>query len=190
MALILASTLLLEAARRDDRPLPAGNHLLLLQILFYTGMRRGEVASLRVSDVCLHEKVFMIRKAKGGKFRLIPTAVALLVTITNYLKNRKLSRPEYLVQSQNGSRLGGTSDRGDREAELPARGQQCGITPRAAAYVCHHGTFLPGEPAHREEAFWACFHFNHSRVPSHGQAGNGAGCKRRGRAHSPADMWR
>ncbi len=99
------ASLLLRATLEGDGPLRERNHLLI-QLLLYTGMRRGEVASLRVFDVCLQEKVFILRNTKGGKFRVMPIANDLLATIVRYLSFRKLKGPEYLLQSRTGSRLG------------------------------------------------------------------------------------
>lgn len=60
---------------------------LLVMLIYATGMRRQEVADLRLGMVDLHRKVFKIR-GKGDKEREIPIIPALCEKILVYLQKR------------------------------------------------------------------------------------------------------
>jgi integrase/recombinase XerC len=74
---------------------PAARDRLILEILYETGMRRGELAALKRTDIDLKRleiKVF----GKGGKERLIPFGKSLLSTIEAYLLERRQTFPNLL----------------------------------------------------------------------------------------------
>lgn len=48
-----------------------GQMLLLAQLLYGTGMRLMEGLRLRIKDVDFHRRVIIVRKAKGGKDRVV-----------------------------------------------------------------------------------------------------------------------
>jgi len=59
---------------------------VLLRILYGTGIRIGEACSLKVSDVNLNEKYFVIRNSKNGKERLIPLSDSIVEACIQYRK--------------------------------------------------------------------------------------------------------
>jgi integrase/recombinase XerC len=61
---------------------------LLLEILYATGIRRGEAIQLLTSDVNL-EKGQLLIKGKGGKDRLVPLSRELTTKIEKYMTARK-----------------------------------------------------------------------------------------------------
>jgi integrase/recombinase XerC len=74
---------------------PAVRDRLILEILYETGMRRGELAALKRTDIDLKRleiKVF----GKGGKERLVPFGKSLLSTIEAYLLERRQTFPNLL----------------------------------------------------------------------------------------------
>lgn len=74
---------------REDLPdsYPQMRDRLMVMLIYATGMRRQEVADLRVGMVDLYRKVFKIR-GKGDKEREIPIIPALYEKILVYLQKR------------------------------------------------------------------------------------------------------
>lgn len=59
----------------------------ILEVLYATGMRRGELISLKVNDIDLATKTLKVT-GKGNKQRLIPIAASLCDLLKNYLEER------------------------------------------------------------------------------------------------------
>jgi integrase/recombinase XerD len=70
-----------------QRMIEAASHLMhrtILMTLYSTGMRRGELCRLKVSDVDSERKVIHIRVGKGSKDRDVPLSTTLLETLREY----------------------------------------------------------------------------------------------------------
>lgn len=63
----------------------------VLEMLYGTGMRRGEVVGLRMADVELARREVRIRRGKGGGERLVPMTECAAGWVERYLKE---ARPE------------------------------------------------------------------------------------------------
>jgi integrase/recombinase XerC len=74
---------------------PAKRDQLILEILYETGMRRGELAALKRTDIDLKRLEIKIL-GKGGKERLVPFGKSLLSTIEAYLLERRQAFPNLL----------------------------------------------------------------------------------------------
>src|SRR5579863_5453668 len=61
----------------------------ILMALYSTGMRRSELACLRVEDIDSERMVIHIRKGKGGKDRDVPMCPKLLETLREYWRWKK-----------------------------------------------------------------------------------------------------
>ena len=61
----------------------------MLELLYATGMRRTEIASLQVGDVEPERGVVLIREGKGGKDRLLPIGERALFWLTQYLEQAR-----------------------------------------------------------------------------------------------------
>jgi site-specific recombinase XerD len=71
----------------------------LLMTLYATGMRRSEVAHLRIADIDSQRMIIRVEQGKGGKDRDLPLSPALLETLREYWRWRK---PQvYLFPSRN-----------------------------------------------------------------------------------------
>jgi len=83
-------------ARLRDLPFgddfPACRDRLLLEMLYGTGMRRAEMASLRDEDISWERNELKI-KGKGNKERIIPLVPNLVSLMKNYLRYRQESFP-------------------------------------------------------------------------------------------------
>jgi len=65
----------------------------MLETLYSTGMRRGELVALRIDDVDLREGTVFIRLGKGKKDRVVPIGARACAWIEKYLYT---IRPRYL----------------------------------------------------------------------------------------------
>ena len=81
---------------------------LIIHILLYTGIRAGEIISIKTANIDFltsHLKVI----GKGGKMREVPIKAELLNLMKEYLdterKDHRLNGSEYLLLSQRASRL-------------------------------------------------------------------------------------
>lgn len=93
----------------EDASLSEWRDLLILEILYTTGIRRSELAALRESDVDregLRMKVF----GKGRKERIVPLIPELATLIEEYSQRKKSEfqtpdSEEYLLVSDKGNRI-------------------------------------------------------------------------------------
>lgn len=60
----------------------------MLVVLFYSGLRVGEVVGLEMGDIDTVRRVITVRSGKGGHERDVPCAPALLEPLTAYLYTR------------------------------------------------------------------------------------------------------
>lgn len=78
---------------------PSGSSLLgrrdraLLEVLYGTGLRRGECLRLDVADVDLGEELLLVRNGKGKKDRMVPLTARAASTLDLYLRE---GRPELM----------------------------------------------------------------------------------------------
>jgi integrase/recombinase XerD len=115
----------------------------LLEVLFSTGMRRGEIVRLRLQDVDASRGLVFIREGKGGKDRVVPIGARALGWYARYLTR---ARPCLAARRKSGI--------DDGTAFLAARGyaiRPTRLTDRLHALV-QKGTGKPG----------ACHIFRHS----------------------------
>ena len=61
----------------------------LLMTLYGTGMRRSELARLKVSDIDSQRMIIRVVAGKGGKDHDLPLSPALLETLRQYWRWRK-----------------------------------------------------------------------------------------------------
>ena len=61
---------------------------LLLALLAYVGLRRGELLGLDWDDVDLSRRLLRVRKAKGDRQRTVPIHPALVPLIVDYYEVR------------------------------------------------------------------------------------------------------
>jgi len=61
----------------------------LLMTLYGTGMRRSELAHLKVSDIDSQRMIIRVVAGKGGKDRVLPLGPTLLETLREYWRWRK-----------------------------------------------------------------------------------------------------
>lgn len=98
---------LLRAAGQSPHGLGKRNYALL-QVMLQAGLRVGEVAGLRVSDVLLRERAgtVRVRQGRGRKEREVPLNSSARRGLGSYLKSRGVCRPhEPLFCSETGAAI-------------------------------------------------------------------------------------
>jgi integrase/recombinase XerD len=82
----------------------------LLELLWGTGMRRGEVVRLQLTDVDFEERTILIREGKGGKDRVVPLGRKAKAVLLEYIEARprllRGSDPGAVFLGRHGQRLG------------------------------------------------------------------------------------
>jgi integrase/recombinase XerD len=82
---------------------------LLLALFAYGGLRRSELLSLDCEDVELGRRLLRMRKAKGGRQRVVPIHPGLVPLFLAYAKAQPVSRDPALFLGVHGRRLSGTT---------------------------------------------------------------------------------
>ncbi len=70
----------------------------IFTLMYKTGLRVTECASLKVSDLNFADGIITVRCGKGGKPRRVPFGNAVLINLIPYLRQRKVS--EYLFHGE------------------------------------------------------------------------------------------
>ena len=81
---------------------------LLLALFAYAGLRRSELLGLDWTDVDLERRLLKVRKAKGGRQRIVPIHPALEPLFLDYLRVRAGDREPALFVGVQGKRLSQT----------------------------------------------------------------------------------
>jgi site-specific recombinase XerD len=101
--------LLAQPARDDlwERHFPGKpeRDRLLLALMAYGGLRRGELVGLDWDDIDLSRRLLRIRKAKGGRQRTIPIHPALVPLFTDYYATRVPLTEQAVFVGVQGNRL-------------------------------------------------------------------------------------
>lgn len=73
---------------------------VIMEVLYSTAMRRGELAALGTADVDFERQTMMVRLGKGRKDRVVPIGLRALRWVRRYLDH---ARPELLVPPDHGA---------------------------------------------------------------------------------------
>ncbi len=88
--------LLPEDIEKVEEVIDNPDWLFVFRLFVYTGMRRGEIASLRWEDVDLDREVIVVKKSKNYKTRIIPIHEKLFFLLKErYGKGKKVSPFSY-----------------------------------------------------------------------------------------------
>lgn len=74
----------------------------ILLVMFYSGLRVGEVVALKRQDVDIAKSLIAVRKGKGGHERYVPFAPPLAAELERYLGERPEPKKRDLWLSNNG----------------------------------------------------------------------------------------
>jgi site-specific recombinase XerD len=78
---------------------------LILSLLYYTGIRRGELLNLNWTNINLSRSTVTIRSGKGGKDRLIPLHREVTRLLDKYLDERLPLKTNALIIGEQGRRM-------------------------------------------------------------------------------------
>ena len=74
-------------------------HKCMLSLIYASGLRRSELLNLKIIDIDSKRMQILIKKAKGGKDRIVPLSETGLLLLRKYYKDY---RPKnYLFEGQN-----------------------------------------------------------------------------------------
>jgi integrase/recombinase XerD len=109
----------------------------LLMTLYATGMRRSELACLKVSDIDSQRMILRVVEGKGGKDRDLPLSPALLETLREYWRWRKPKT--YLFPSRD-PRRGPEQPISDKTVWIACSdaAQRAGIRKRVTPHTLRH----------------------------------------------------
>jgi integrase/recombinase XerD len=80
---------LLEALRaKKSHKKTIDRDILLVDLAIHTGLRRSELANLRVGDIDVERQVLIVRQGKGAKDRVIPLSKSMSDKLTNYIEDK------------------------------------------------------------------------------------------------------
>lgn len=76
-------------------------NLLIIHLLLFCGLRRGELLQLQIRDIDTQRKMLTIRgsTSKSGMTRVLPLHSIVLLLLEDYLKERKYYTSPYLIIS-------------------------------------------------------------------------------------------
>jgi integrase/recombinase XerD len=72
----------------------------ILEVFYSTGIRRGELANLRVGDLALERGIVAVRQGKGKKDRFVPIGERAVAWVAAYLRE---ARPRLLLVADDGA---------------------------------------------------------------------------------------
>jgi site-specific recombinase XerD len=106
-------------------------HKMMLEVLYATGVRCGELVRLRVEDIDSRRKVITVRDGKGHKERLTLLSDTLLVKLRNYY--RQYRPKEWLFEGPNGHIRESVPQKACQRAE-----ENSGVGKRVTPHVIRH----------------------------------------------------
>lgn len=110
------------------------NHIILIKLLFYTGIRNSEASNLKVSDVDIDALTIRINNGKGGKDRNVPIPRFFQAELNQYLLGQKEDGADYLFET---NRQGQFTPRWIRKI-IKQYATKAGITKRMYPHLFRH----------------------------------------------------
>jgi len=80
---------------------------LILLLLYYCGLRVGELCALRVDDIDLQRMEVLVRSGKGSRARIVPAPAEVRPAVVNYIYARPAHAEELLIKSDGWHGAGG-----------------------------------------------------------------------------------
>lgn len=105
----------------------------ILELLYSSGLRVGELVSLKIEDINIAEGTLKIR-GKGNKERIVPVGSYALNAIFDYIKKRSNSRASYIFLNKKGEKI--TARSVERIVKRYAR--IAGISKKVTPHVFRH----------------------------------------------------
>jgi integrase/recombinase XerD len=74
-------------------------HVVMIKVLFFTGVRNSELANMTLQDVNINELTIRIDEGKGKQDRYVPFPVFFQGELAQYIENQKARRAKYLFET-------------------------------------------------------------------------------------------
>lgn len=74
-------------------------HVVMIKVLFFTGVRNSELANMTLQDVSINELTIRIDEGKGKQDRYVPFPVFFQGELAQYIENQKARRAKYLFET-------------------------------------------------------------------------------------------
>ncbi|MBL0715659.1 MAG: tyrosine-type recombinase/integrase [Desulfosarcina sp.] len=75
------------------------NHVVMIKVLFFTGVRNSELANMTLQDVNINELTIRIDEGKGKQDRYVPFPAFFQGELAQYIENQKARRAKYLFET-------------------------------------------------------------------------------------------
>jgi len=125
---------LLDATNQNHYCLLAFRDKAILGTFIYTGIRRGELLSLRLGDIDFDARTLTVRDGKGGKGRVVPLCNELIELLRDWRELRPECEHHVLFTTRRGEAL---SKHGVQDAFHRAR-KAAGIDKGATIHSLRH----------------------------------------------------
>jgi site-specific recombinase XerD len=112
---------------------------LMMHILFYSGLRVGELCALAVADVAQDDQAILVRHGKGGKARLVPCPKQTIDLFVQYLFVRPAHAEALILASDGFAGTTGVLQREGVRQMLIRRCAQARIYPAYSPHAFRHG---------------------------------------------------
>ena len=75
------------------------NHVVMIKLLLYSGIRNAELANITLQDVNINELTIRINGGKGKQDRYVPFPAFFQGELAQYIENQKARRAHYLFET-------------------------------------------------------------------------------------------
>ncbi len=110
------------------------NHLVMIKLLIYTGIRNAELTNVQIKDVDLTNCTVRIEQGKGKKDRYVLFPMSFRGELAQYIEKQKRGSAKFLFES---NRLGSFSTRRIRQI-IKEYSDQSGIEKRVYPHLFRH----------------------------------------------------
>jgi integrase/recombinase XerD len=110
------------------------NHLVMIKLLIYTGIRNAELTNIQIKDVDLTNCTVRIEQGKGKKDRYVLFPMAFRGELAQYIEKQKRGNAKFLFES---NRLGSFSTRRIRQI-IKEYSASSGIEKRVYPHLFRH----------------------------------------------------
>jgi len=110
------------------------NHLVMIKLLIYTGIRNAELTNVQIKDVDLTNCTVRIEQGKGKKDRYVLFPMSFRGELAQYVEKQKRAGAKFLFES---NRLGAFSTRRIRQI-IKQYADQSGIEKRVYPHLFRH----------------------------------------------------
>jgi site-specific recombinase XerD len=103
--LVTAPETMTQNARRRGMSVLAMRQRIIMELLYYCGLRNSEVCALTVADIDVDRRWVHVRDGKGGKDRDVPMTAATAEWCRRWLAVRNDTADDWFIPSKEGTRL-------------------------------------------------------------------------------------